>query len=204
MPITTGEGTTHAEPRRAARLMESATSSLVGVRNAARCFRSVTGVRRPACELMGRESSKTTRKSQTYFHHSRARGRESSNYVDAARGRMDAKIAARRPARRAKVSIPLQPTTAGNALACVCECDEPVRADENVPSRQNGLLGGRFQEMIDPVTYYYPWGNTRRIPKGVPEGFETGFGHYVGKYPGAHPGIPPFHPYLRDQGVTRG
>jgi hypothetical protein len=32
-------------------------------------------------------------------------------------------------------------STARNALACVCECDEPVRADENVPSRQNGILG---------------------------------------------------------------
>jgi len=47
-------------------------------------------------------------------------------------------------------------STAGNALACVRECDEPVRADENVPSRQNGLLGERFQEMIYPVIYYDP------------------------------------------------
>ena len=32
-------------------------------------------------------------------------------------------------------------STAGNALACVLERDKLVRADENVPSRQNGLLG---------------------------------------------------------------
>jgi hypothetical protein len=32
-------------------------------------------------------------------------------------------------------------STASYALACVRECDEPVRAGENVPSRQNGLLG---------------------------------------------------------------
>jgi hypothetical protein len=111
VPVIAGDGTTHAEPRRAAQHMGSATPSLVGVHHAARCFRSVTGVRRPACELRGRESSKTERKSQTYFHHSRARGRESSSYVDAARGRMDVEISARRPTRRGNVSIPLQPTT---------------------------------------------------------------------------------------------
>ena len=111
MPVIAGDGTTHAEPCRAARHVGSATPSLVGVHHAARCFRSVTGVRRPACEHWGRESSKTTRKSQTYFTRSRARGRESSNYVDAARGQMDVEIAARRPTRRGKVSIPIQPTT---------------------------------------------------------------------------------------------
>jgi len=31
----------------------------VGLQSAVRCFRSVTGVRRPTCELRGRESSKT-------------------------------------------------------------------------------------------------------------------------------------------------
>jgi len=111
VPETAGDGTTHAEPRRDTRLVGSATPSLVGLHRAARCFRSVTGVRRPACELRGSESSKTKRKSQTYFHHSRARGRESSSYVDAARGQMDVEIAARRPTRRKNVSIPLQPTT---------------------------------------------------------------------------------------------
>ena len=39
VPITTGEGTTHAEPRRAARLIGSATPSLAGVPLAARCSR---------------------------------------------------------------------------------------------------------------------------------------------------------------------
>jgi len=73
-----------------------------------RCFRSVTGVRRPACELRG---ARIKQESKTYFHHSRARGRESSSYADAARGQMDVENAARRPARRGDVSIPLQPTT---------------------------------------------------------------------------------------------
>ena len=40
VPVTAGDGTTHAEPRRAARRMGSATPSLVGVHHAARCFRS--------------------------------------------------------------------------------------------------------------------------------------------------------------------
>ena len=63
MPVTAGDGTTHAEPRRAARRIGSAAPSLVRAHRAVRSFRSVTGVRRPILELRGRESSKTTRKS---------------------------------------------------------------------------------------------------------------------------------------------
>jgi len=63
VPVTAGDGTTHAEPRRADRLPGSATPSLVRAHRAVRCFRSVTGVGRPNCEHRGRESGKTTRKS---------------------------------------------------------------------------------------------------------------------------------------------
>jgi len=157
--VTAGDGTTHAEPRRAARLIGSATPSLVGVHRAARYFRSVTGTRRPACELRGRESSKITRKSQTYFHHSRARGRESSSYVDAARGQMDFAIAARRPARHGNVSMISNlrfgggGSTAGNVLACVRECNEPVRTERK---RSKPPKRPFRREMIYPVMYYYP------------------------------------------------
>jgi hypothetical protein len=57
VPESAGDGTTHAEPRRADRLTGSATPSLVRAHRTVRCFRSVTGVRRPTCELRGRESS---------------------------------------------------------------------------------------------------------------------------------------------------
>jgi hypothetical protein len=73
-----------------------------------RYFRSVTGVRRPACELRG---ARIKQESQTDLHHSRASGRESSSIADAARGQMNVENAARRLARCGNVSIPLQPTT---------------------------------------------------------------------------------------------
>jgi len=111
VPITAGDGTTHAEPRRVARLIGSATTSLGGVHRAVAVSARCLACGAPPVSSGGRESSKTTRESQTYFHHSRARGRESSSYVDAARGQTDVEIAARRPARHGNVSIPLQPTT---------------------------------------------------------------------------------------------
>ena len=155
MPVIAGDGTTHAEPCRAARHVGSATPSLVGVHHAARCFRSVTGVRRPACEHWGRESSKTTRKSQTYFTRSRARGRESSNYVDAARGQMDVEIAARRPPRHSTYDGAGGRRPATRSRACAT-ATSPCAPNESVASRQNGLLGGRILEMIYPVIYYSP------------------------------------------------
>jgi hypothetical protein len=60
-----GDGSTHAEQRRATRCIASATPSLVRVHRAFRSFRSVTGVRRPSCEHYPRESNQTTRKSDT-------------------------------------------------------------------------------------------------------------------------------------------
>ena len=84
MPVTAGDGTTHAEPRRAARLIGTATPSLVRAHRAVRYFRSVTGVRRPTCELTGRETSET-RKSDSAARPSRkARVTSDANAASAA------------------------------------------------------------------------------------------------------------------------
>jgi len=54
VPVIAWKGTTHADPRRATRLIGSTTPSLVELHRAVRYFRSVTGVRRPTCELMAK------------------------------------------------------------------------------------------------------------------------------------------------------
>jgi hypothetical protein len=63
--VTAGDGTTHAEPRRAARLFGSATTSLVRVPRAVAVSARLLACGAPPVSSGGRESSKTTRESQT-------------------------------------------------------------------------------------------------------------------------------------------
>ena len=94
-----------------------------------------SGDERSACNRGGRESSKTKRKSQTYFHHSRKRGRGAANQA-AMQTLRTAKWTSKLP-RAAKHAAGMsrypsnlrrgRGSTASNALACVRECEKRAR-----------------------------------------------------------------------------